>query len=138
MKNKFVSPLTEQTKKALDEFIEKSKNAREIKRVNAILLSSKNITINTISSIYEVDRDTVSRWINLWNKLEIKCLEDKKHTGRKPKLTKLQQIETIQIVKSEPRKLKLAVVEIKKRFGKDVSIKTIKRILKKKVLGGKE
>lgn len=132
MNIKFIPELNEKQKSELDKFIENSQNAREIKRVNAILMNSKKVEINTISNIYEVDRDTVSRWINKWKENGIDGLKDKPHTGRIPKLTKLQKVEVIQIVKEEPRKLKLAVVKIKTRFNKDVSIKTIKRILLKK------
>ncbi len=129
---KYVLPLTEKQRISLSRFMEQSKNAREINRSNAILLSSKSICINTISMIYHVDRDTVSRWIDWWNEYGIDGLKDDFHTGRKPKLTKLQQIEVVQIVKEEPRKIKLAVGKIKEKWNKDISIKTIKRILLKK------
>ena len=131
---KYVLPLTEEQRKSLNKFMEQSKNAREIVRCNAILMSSKNICINIISMIYDVDRDTVSRWLNWWNAYGIEGLKDDFHSGRKPKLTKLQQIQVVQIVKEEPRKIKLAVGKIKEKFDKDLSIKTIKRILLKKKL----
>ena len=136
MPQKFVPTLSDQQKNELDSFIEKSINAREIKRCNAILLSSKGLSINTISSVYEVDRDTVSRWIKWWTFYGTDGLRDDLHTGRTPKLDRFQQIEVIQIVKQEPRKIKLAVGKIKDRFGKELSVKTIKRILVKKNFDG--
>lgn len=136
MNFRVINPLDEKQKKELDQFIQNSRNAREIKRANAILMNSKGLKINTISEIYEVDRDTVSRWITWWLEYGIEGLKDDLHTGRSPKLSGLQQSEVIQIVKAEPRKLKLAVVEIKKRMGKEVSVKTIKRILYKKNFDG--
>lgn len=132
MNIKFVTGIDEHQRIELDKFIENSHNAREIKRANAILMNSKGIQINTISDVYEVDRDTVSRWIKCWTKYGIEGLKDSSHTGRPPKLTDMQKVEVIQIVKEEPRKLKLAVGKINERFHKHVSVKTIKRILKKK------
>jgi len=136
MNYKFVPEMTQQQKHALDLFIENSHNAREIKRANAILMSSKGLQIKVISNIYEVDRDTVSRWITWWIEYGIEGLKDDLHTGRTPKLNKLQRIEVIQIVKEEPRKLKLAVGKIKEKFNTEVSVKTIKRILYKKNFDG--
>ncbi len=138
MKLKFVPEITNFQKIELEKFMENSHNTREIKRANAIIMSSKGLSINEISKIYDVDRDTVSRWISWWIEYGIEGLKDDLHTGRKSKLNGLQRIEVIQIVKEEPRKLKLAVSKVKERFNKEVSIKTIKRILYKKNLDGNE
>jgi len=132
MNYKLVSELNSTQKNDLNKFIENSHNSREIKRATAILMSSKGLKMDLISDIFEVDRDTVSRWIDWWILYGIEGIKDDTHTGRPTKLNKIQQIEVVQIVKEEPRKLKLAVGKIKERFNKEVSIKTIKRILLKK------
>ncbi len=50
-------------------------------RAHAILLSSKGFSIDDITFISDAHRDSVSSWIDHWNKHEIKGLYDKPRSG---------------------------------------------------------
>jgi len=64
---KFIAPLDDQTQEQLRLLLHSSPNARVRQRAHAVLLSSKRYPINQIADIFEVDRDTVSRWLSNWD-----------------------------------------------------------------------
>jgi transposase len=64
---KFIAPLDAPTQDRLRLLMHQSPNARVRHRAHAVLLSSKRYPINEIADIFEVDRDTVSRWLSTWD-----------------------------------------------------------------------
>jgi transposase len=56
-------------------------------RAQAILLSEKGFAINQLADIFEVDRDTVSLWLDWWAEYEFDGLADDPRSGRPPILT---------------------------------------------------
>lgn len=100
-------------------------------RARAILLSFRKYPINDIAKIHEVDRDTVARWIDAWQRVGLIGLYDDSRTGRPNKLTLDERKEVIEMVKEEPRSTKSIPDKIKEKFGKIVSSRTVKRVLKK-------
>jgi len=81
-----------QTKLTLEKAIElkermlASKDSREIGRCRAMLLSHKGYSINDLADIFEVDRDTITNWINRYEFEGISGLKDEPRSGRPPKL----------------------------------------------------
>jgi transposase len=79
---RFITPLDDSTEKYLFGLLKNGKTFRLRMRAHAILLSSKKYSIDAIADIYNVHRDTVSRWINNWEEKGVEGLEDAPKPGR--------------------------------------------------------
>ena len=104
------------------------------KRAHAVILSSRKFSLDQIAHIYEVDRDTVSLWLDDWNQDGTSGLLDESGRGRKPLLNDKEQKQAIAIVEKEPRSSRQGLSKIEAKTGKKISRDTLKRILQK---GGK-
>ncbi len=61
----------------------------------------------------------------------IRPLLEKPRGGRKPLLSMDKHEQIIDIVKENPKQIKTAINTINEMFGKTISVKTLKRIIKK-------
>jgi len=89
------------------------------------------MTINPITKISQVDRDTVSTWIRKWEHDGPASLHDKPRSGRPPKLTPEEQQLAIEYIKEEPRSLKQVVARVINKTDKRLSISSLKRLAKR-------
>jgi transposase len=128
---KFVKSLVTEEIYTLEELHRNRSDYRSRVRAHAILLSSRGYSIKEISKFYQVDRDTVSIWIENWGTYGIVGLFDEKKSGRPPILNENEQKQAIEFIKDDPKSLKQAVAQIEENVDKSVSTKTLKRILKK-------
>lgn len=58
--------LTSQQGQQLTQLYKTSPDHRERQRAHALLLSQRNYSIPDLADLFEVDRDTVSRWMTRW------------------------------------------------------------------------
>jgi transposase len=93
--------------------------------------SYRGYNIDQIADIYEVDRDTVSNWLDRWEDGGTEGLQDQEGRGRKPILNEKEQKQAIKIVEKDPRSSKRSLSKIEGKTGKKISRDTLKRILKK-------
>jgi transposase len=100
-------------------------------RAHSLLLSARGMTINAITTIYPVDRDTVATWIRKWEHEGPESLHDKPRSGRPPKLTPEEQQLAIAYIKEEPRSLKQVVERLTNKTEKRLSISSLKRLAKR-------
>lgn len=114
------------------------RNFRVRNRSHALLLSHQAYSINEIAAICRCDRDTVSKWLNLWNKSKFDALVDNARSGRPKTLTQNQEEQALEIALCQPRFPARQINEIAAATGKRISPFTLKAILKKKVISGKE
>lgn len=128
---KFVNPLNEAETTTLEELFRNHTDHRTRIRAHGILLSRKGFSIDKISKFYEVNRDTTSRWLDSWEREGLVGLFDDKKSGRPPKLNEEEQKKVFEYVNEEPRTIKQAVAKIEREHKKVISVKTVKRILKK-------
>ena len=84
-----------------------------------------------IAEIYGVCRQTVSNWLRYWEELGLRGLIDESRSGRPKKLSVQEQQQALEWLNEEPRSIRGVQSELKKRFGKEVSRATIKRLCKK-------
>ena len=136
--NKFVKTLSDEERKKLIENHQNHPNFRVRHRWHAILLSEQGSTREEIARICRVQRDTVSLWIDAWQKFGFQGLEDDKRSGRPPTLTVEEQAKAITIALRNPKFPHRQLSEIKREIGKEVSQFTLKNLLKKKTIFGKE
>lgn len=85
---KFTGKLTLDQKNTLYDLMRNSKSFKVRRRAHAILLSSKKFKIDQLAAIFDVDRDTISDWLQRWEKSGIGGLNDAARSGRPRKKTK--------------------------------------------------
>jgi len=83
---KFVNQLSPLEVETLTSCLLNHANCRPRTRAHEILLGNKGYSIKEISNIFSVQRDAVSMWLNLWDKLELSALFDAARSGRPSKL----------------------------------------------------
>jgi transposase len=130
---KFVNQLSEKQRQDLYQLM-KTATEPVRRRAHAILLSARGYSVDQSADIYEVDRDTVSIWLNNWEDQGGAGLQDQAGCGRKPILDEQEQRAAIKIVEQDPRSSKHALSKIEAKTGKKISTDTRTNILKK---GGK-
>ncbi len=135
---KFVNTLSEQEHCKLIENHQTSSNFRVRNRSHAILLSSAKFSVAEIAGICRADRDTVSNWIDNWNECGFDALADDEKSGRPPILTEEEEEQAIEIGLQNPKFPHRQLGEIKAATGKEISKYTLKSLLKKKTISGKE
>ncbi len=86
---KFVSPLTEADRTALEKAHRGGTTHRQRQRAQAILFSAKGFTLEQIALACDVHRDTVSGWLDQWQAYGLRGLQDAPKTGRPPKVDAL-------------------------------------------------
>ena len=128
---RYVHPLTDQQCDLLANTMTHDASPRARARAHSLLLSAQGMAINTITKIYQVDRDTVSTWIRTWAHDGPASLHDQPRSGRPPKLTPEEQPLAIASIKEEPRALKQVVARVIKKTDKRLSISSLKRLAKR-------
>lgn len=58
--------LTSEQRHQLTLLYKTSQDHRERQRAHALLLSKRNYSIPDLADLFELDRDTVSRWMDRW------------------------------------------------------------------------
>jgi len=117
------------------EFFENSMNngstSRIRRRAHAILSSSGGYSIDEISEIYKVQRDTVSKCIDSWEKSGWNGLNDRPKSGRPLKLNS-SGIETAKkFIMESPQNPGGIIAKTGGETGIKISLQTLKRIVKK-------
>lgn len=128
---KYVKPLQESERITLEELLKNHSSSRARARAHAVLLSNRGFNLNEIARIFEIDRDTASRWLSDWEKNGIAGLHDDPRSGRPNKLTEEEILQLQSMINEEPRSIRQVAAKIKEKFNKEISIETIKRIAKK-------
>jgi transposase len=127
---KFVGKLIEAERLTLTDCMQYHDNNKCRIRAHVVLLSARGYKINEIADIYQLDRDTISVWLDSWEKEGIVFIYDIPKTGRPNKLTEEERKRVIEAVAEDPRSIKRTIGIVKDEFDKEVSADTIKRILK--------
>lgn len=88
---RFVSSITKEEEEQLRTLVHEGTHHRERIRAQAILWSHKRYKIKQIANLCEVDRDTVSRWLNRWEQDKQQGLKDVSRSGRPPILNQQEK-----------------------------------------------
>ena len=130
---KYVQALTETEMLTLIEFIKNNGYACDRMRAYAIVLRERQFTINQIIFIYQVDRDTVSRWLRDWETDGLIKLYDNPGGGRPNKLSSAEIEKLADLLQEEPRSMKQLALRVAQTFNKTVSVDMLKRWAKKRL-----
>jgi transposase len=128
---KFVKPLLEVEKQTLEEAHRNHPQFRARNRAQAVLLSARGYSIARLRDIFEVRRDTVSGWLDRWERDGIAGLMDEARSGRPPVFTWQEQQRFKTCVDENPHQLKAAAARLQEETGKKASLHTYRRFLKK-------
>jgi transposase len=117
---KFVPPLTEAERSALEELHRDGRSHRQRQRAHAVLLSAKGFTLGQLAEIFGVDRDTASGWLDAWRERGLAGLADAKKPGRRRKIDAGLEavLRDILIENPSPDVKAVLQAEIKKRAGR--------------------
>lgn len=128
---KFVSPLSDTDLQALmDAYLYAEKPALR-RRAHAIVLSHKGYSINQISDILAVTRETVSLWFDAWESSGLEGLRDKSRSGR-PAIYDAHDRKRLQaLVAEHPHQIRAVQARLQWETGKSSCTATVKRALKK-------
>ncbi|MCF6158689.1 MAG: IS630 family transposase [wastewater metagenome] len=128
---KYVSPLNKEEIQTLQELYQRHHSRWVRMRAHSILLSHQKFPINEIAKIYQVDRRSVSSWIDRWQSLGLVGLYNLPRSGRPRILTPAEQQKALKYLKEYPRDLKKVAAVLQQKTDKRVSTKTIRRIAKR-------
>jgi len=104
-------------------------------RCHYILLSNQGKSVDEISEIYQVGRNSVTNWYNRYESSGITGLHTTKGQGRPAIICIENQSEVAQIekwVEQHAQNLKPVLAEIDQKLGKKMVKRTLTRLLKKK------
>lgn len=136
---RYITGLTEKDKQQLSEGFRNGTSHKFRVRCQSILLSAEGYQVNQLASIFQVDRDTVSRWFDKWEAEGIAGLQDRLRSGRPAKL-RIENTQHVKEVKKqvgkEPQNLDKIRAELADSLQVEVSRKTLKRFLKSLVIDG--
>lgn len=112
------------------------KKATFRQRCHYILLSNQGKGVLEIADIFQVTRQTVTRWFDRYDEAKIEGLHTAKGQGRNSiiRLDNESEISTIEdLVEDSPQNLKPVLAKIEEQLGKKMSKRTLQRFLKKKM-----
>ena len=128
---KFVSALSKADLQSLDKARRRASSQRVRDRAHAIMLSAKGYKVNTLADIFDVDRDTISHWIDAWQERHLEGLADRPHPGRPPILSSQDREKLGEIARREPGQSQQIHTQLRQETGKAFSQSTLIRELKK-------
>ncbi len=107
------------------------------KRCHMILLKSESKSSKEVATLLMTNEVSINKWMSRYKEQGIEGLKTKSGQGRKPILNKEVDEEKVKAaVKKERQRLKLAKAELELDTGKEFSLKTLKRFLKKLTADG--
>ncbi len=128
---RFVAPLSEPVKVTVNELLKNHPKHRTRMRGHMILLSADKFSIDEIARIYKVQRDTVSRCLQNWERKGIVGLFDSPKSGRPRALSAAEEKRAIELLKEDPRSSKQAQSRLEEETKRQISEWTFKRVAKK-------
>jgi transposase len=108
---KYVTPLNDAEIQTLHEMHRFHPSRRARMRAHSLLLSHQGVSIPHIARIYQVDRRSVSSWIDRWHTRGLGGLYDQPGAGRRPLLNMEEQHKVEQYLQHYPKDLKRVVYQ---------------------------
>lgn len=131
---RFIKSLSQEQQRSLNQTMRSHPSHRTRTRAHAILLSARRYSINQIADIFAVDRETVTSWLERWEESGTDGLDDDPKSGRPPSLSDEEEKQAIEIVKEEPRSIKQQLLAVMAKFGKKLSLETLRNVCRRQGL----
>jgi transposase len=128
---KFVASLSAPEQITLQCMRDSHSTRRVRMRAQAIMLSHQGFRVQEIAFISQVTRQTVSSWLDSWDRDGIAGLYDHPRSGH-PMILSEEEVEFVMnLTAQEPRSMKMVAAALKEKKGKSVTVSTLKRAVKK-------
>ena len=124
---RYVSLKTEEIE-ALEQSVKNSNNTIR-KRSQCLLLSNQGRTIIDLASIFDVDRRTIERWFDKWEKEGLNSLPITTGRGVKTRLKGLEEVLSKQL-EIHSRNLKNVLLHLEEKHNIRICKKTLQNFLK--------
>jgi transposase len=131
MSVRYVQPLTEEQPALLERTMKEDASLRARTRAHSLLLSAQGTTIKASAKTYQVNRVTVSAWLQPWEHHGAQSLHAQPRSGRPSTLTPEEQALAKPYLTEEPRSLKGGVERLAHATEKRISLSSLKRLAKK-------
>jgi transposase len=133
---KYVTPRNDAEIQTWPEMHRSHPSRRARMRAHSLLLSHQGVAIPHSARMYQVDRRSVSGWMDRWHTRGLVGVYDPPGAGRPPILRMEEQHKGQQDLQQDPKDLQRVVYHLEQETTKRVSTKTIKRFLKKNAMSG--
>lgn len=97
------------------------------------MLNNRGYAITRLSELFESQHETVSSWLSKWETEGLIGLYDCLRSGRPTRFTEKEQAIFLGYVDENPHQAKAAAARLQKETGKEASLDTFKRVLKKRL-----
>jgi transposase len=111
---KFASSLTTEQHEQLQDLMKNSPTHRIRQRAHAVVLSAKRYSVEQIADIFEVDRDTISLWLDNWSASGVDGLADAAKSGRPQTVDVRTAEKLVTQVQASPRQITQTLSALKK------------------------
>lgn len=122
--------ISPETQHLLARIYRQSHHHRVRQRAHCLWLRSQGMKPSELRVIFPVTEKTLYNWFAAWDKSGLVGLYDRPGRGRNPKLDEEQKAQVKLWVEASPRRLKPVIEKIKETWDIDVSLDTLKRVLK--------
>ena len=129
---KFVHPMNDIEIDTLHQMHRYHPSRRARMRAHCILLSHQRYKLNDIARVYHVSRRRVSAWVDRWQTCGLVGLYDQARSGRPPIYSDHEQQHIDHYLQMYPQNVKKIIAEMATETHKRVSLKTMKRYIKKR------
>lgn len=122
-----VSP---ETQSLLQRMYRQSRHHQVRQRSHCVWLYSQGMEVGELLMVFPVQQKTIYNWLNAWQQRGCAGLYNRTGRGGKPKLSDAQKAQVKRWVEASPRQLKPVLRKIKETWDIEVSLDTLKRVLK--------
>ncbi|MDS4027046.1 MAG: helix-turn-helix domain-containing protein [Candidatus Contendobacter sp.] len=133
---KRIRPLSEAECEALRAVWKDGLNSRVRQRAQAVYLAHRGYGRIALSLLFEVDVDTISAWLDGWERDGLCGLDDEPRSGRPRIYTPAEEGQLCQWLDEKPRQLKQAQAQLAQATGKPASWQTGVSDRQKKPIAG--
>jgi transposase len=134
-KTKYIKGLSDSERQTLLDASRYAPLARFRQWAHAVYLSGKGYKLGKLADIFEVDRDTVSGWLDAWEQCGLMGLRDQERPGRPRKGTATERDRLCAAAKESPHQIRGLPAQFQERTGQSLSKDTVR--LKEKGLAWK-
>lgn len=111
-------------------------NGRVRRRAQAVYLAHRGYNRVALARLFEVGVDTISAWLEGWERDGLCGLHDEPRSGRPRIYTPAEEARLCGWLDEEPRQIQQAQARLEQTTGKPASRQTVHRIVKKKLIAG--
>lgn len=124
--------LTSEQRQELNQAIDsKSLSGRLFKRLQGVKLNAQGYSAKAVSDLLQVHYNSVCNWLRRYEQEGLAGLAERAREGRPRRLDAEQARQVRAWVEQEPRQLKLVLTKVEEEFDLDISLETLKRVLKR-------